>query len=86
MSFGSSPIRVKSLPLPLKSLDCFVWVVIAYCAPHPPDAVTMTFTLTDSPGESAFEVLGPGFRSWIVRVPFWFCTTFASTPACWQAA
>ena len=83
VSVGSDPSRVKSLPLPLKSLDCFVWVAIGGVCPHVPDAVTSTVTLTDWPGASAFVVFGPGFRSRTVRVPFGFATTSADHVLPW---
>ena len=80
---GSAPSRVKLLPLPLKSLDCFVSVAIGGCGPHVPGAVTLIVTLTAWPGASAFVVFGPGFRSRTVRVPFGFATTAADHVLPW---
>src|SRR5205823_5982085 len=55
----------KSLPVPLKSLDCLALVTHVYGVFGGQAVTTVTAWLIDSPGASAFVSAGPGFRSWM---------------------
>src|SRR6266508_1498114 len=64
-TIGSAPTRLKSLPKPLKSLDCLTFVTHVYGVPGGHGVTTVTTRLIDSPGATALVSAGPGFRIWM---------------------